>query len=119
MSHKFDTLKGSKMRKAFKDQEVEQIKILYINGKSIEDISKSLKRSKSSIEKKINSLNIDRRKSEDQSEFEERILEKISDYWEEKGHTPNFYQNQYGEVRSDMQNGIPKYLTTTKYLKNN
>lgn len=107
----------NKKRIPFSHEEVETIKTMYVNGREIDDISRKLKRSPDSIKSKISSLKIERRTTEEQVAFEQKLLEKISDFWEEKGHTPQLHQNQFGEVRSNMKNGIPEYLTTIKYLR--
>lgn len=112
-------LMSRKKRLKFSTTEINIMTDLYINGKDIKYISEKLNRSKDVISKKIKSLELSTRlPSENQREFEDMLFEQISEYWENKGgHTPELYQNQFGEVRSKMKNGIPEYLTTTKYLK--
>lgn len=108
-------------RKNITQEEVDIIEKMYREKASIENIAKHLGRNPRVIEKKITDMGFRRVMSRDQRLFEEKLLETIHEYWDAQSGTSgcnvNVFQNRHGEVRSDLVNGMPKYMKTSKYLK--
>jgi len=90
---------------------------LYISGSNFKEISDKLGIDEDIIILKVSEMKLKVRLNGDQLEFEKRLTKVIRDFWESDCHDVNIYQNEYGEVRSDLLNGMPKYLKTSKYLK--
>ena len=89
---------------------------MYISGLSFSDIAKKIKVDEDEVVQKVKELKLRVRPNNKQIEFETRLANIVRNYWEDIYHEVSIFQNEYGEVRSDLINGMPKYLKTSKYL---
>ena len=93
-----------------------KIKSMYISYVGIKKISSETGVSQEKVLELINSMGLRRRLGKKQLEQEEKFRRMIYEYWEKLDHEVELFSNEIGDVRSDMVNGLPKYLKTTKYL---
>lgn len=97
-------------------EQLKKIRDMYLSHTGIREMSIEMALSEKDIMDNINAMGLRRIVGKKQLENEEKYKRMIFDYWADLGHDVDVYSNQYGDVRSDLFNGLPKYLKTTKYL---